>query len=151
MANTMQWWQRAVIYEIWMRSFFDADGDGVGDLPGLIGKLDYVQSLGAGAIWLSPIFPSPWADAGYDVSDFLGIHPQFGTMEDFDRLVVEAHSRGIRIILDWLVNHTSDQHPWFQDARSSRGSKCRNWYIWADPKPDGSPPNNWLSVFGGSA
>lgn len=151
MSNTMQWWQRAVIYEIWMRSFFDADGDGIGDFPGLISKLDYVQSLGAGAIWLSPVFPSPWVDAGYDVSGFLGIHPKFGTREDFDRLVVEAHSRGIRIILDWLVNHTSDQHPWFQDARSSRGSKYRNWYIWADPKPDGSPPNNWLSVFGGSA
>jgi alpha-glucosidase len=151
MSPKMQWWQRAVIYEIWVRSFFDTDGDGVGDLPGLISKLDYVRTLGAQAIWLSPIFPSPWADAGYDVSNFCDVHPQLGTLEDFDRLVEEAHRRGIRVILDWPINHTSDEHPWFEQARSSRDSRHRNWYVWADAKPDGSPPNNWLSVFGGSA
>ena len=151
MTQDLQWWQRAVIYQIWVRSFFDADGDGVGDLPGLISKLDYVSTLGAEAIWLSPIFASPWTDAGYDISDFRAIHPQLGRLEDFDRLVTEAHRRGIRIVLDWPVNHTSDQHPWFEEARSSRDSRYRNWYIWANPKPDGLPPNNWLSVFGGSA
>jgi alpha-glucosidase len=151
MTQEMEWWQQAVIYQIGVRSFFDANGDGVGDLPGLISKLDYVRMIGAEAIWLSPIFPSPWADAGYDVSDFRDIHPQLGRLEDFDRLVGEAHRRGIRIILDWLLNHTSNKHPWFEEARSSRDSRYRNWYVWADAKPDGSPPNNWLSVFGGSA
>jgi alpha-glucosidase len=151
MTQDLPWWKRAVIYEVWLRSFFDSNGDGIGDLPGLINKLDYVQRLGAQAVWLSPIFPSPWADAGYDISDFCGVHPQLGTVEDFDRLVTQAHRRDVRIILDWPINHTSDQHPWFQDARSGRVSRYRNWYLWADPKLDGSPPNNWLSVFGGSA
>jgi alpha-glucosidase len=146
-----RWWQRAVIYQIYVRSFFDADGDGVGDLTGLVRKLDYIGTLGVEAVWLSPIFPSPRADAGYDVTDFCGIHPQLGTLQDFDCLVDEAHRRGIRIVIDWPVNHTSDQHPWFEEARSSRDSRHRNWYVWADPNPDGAPPNNWLSVFGGSA
>lgn len=137
MTQEMQWWQQAVIYQIGVRSFFDANGDGVGDLPGLISKLDYVCMIGAEAIWLSPIFQSPWADAGYDVSDFCDIHPQLGRLEDFDRLVDEAHRRGIRIILDWLLNHTSNKHPWFEEARSSRDSRYRNWYVWADAKPDG--------------
>jgi alpha-glucosidase len=145
------WWQTGVIYQIWVRSFYDSNGDGIGDLAGIVEKLDYIQALGADAIWLSPIFPSPWADAGYDVSDFCNVHPQLGGLADVDRLVSESHQRNIRVILDWLVNHTSDRHPWFEDARSRRGSKYRDWYVWADPKSDGSPPNNWLGVFGGSA
>lgn len=151
MSQEMPWWQRAVFYEIWVPSFFDANGDGIGDLPGLITKLDYVGRLGAKAVWLSPIFPSPWADAGYDITDFRGVHPQLGTPGDFDRLVQEAHRGGIRLVLDWPINHTSDQHPWFEGARSSRDASHRSWYVWADPKTDGAPPNNWLSVFGGSA
>ena len=151
MALEVQWWQKAVIYQIWVRSFQDSTGDGIGDLAGILSRLDYIQSLGADALWLSPIFPSPWLDAGYDVSDFCSVHPQFGNLDDFDRLLADCHRRGLRVILDWLVNHTSDQHPWFQEARASRDSNRRDWFIWADPKPDGAPPNNWLSVFGGSA
>ena len=151
MAYDVNWWQTGVIYQLWVRSFLDTNGDGVGDLPGITQKLDYIRSLGADAIWLSPIFPSPWADAGYDVSDFCNVHPRFGTLADMDRLISAAHKRKIRVILDWLINHTSKDHAWFQDARSSRQSQHRDWFIWADPKPDGSPPNNWLSVFGGSA
>src|SRR5262245_25331176 len=151
MAYDVHWWQTGVIYQIWVRSFLDTNVDGIGDLPGITQKLDYIQSLGADAIWLSPIFPSPWADAGYDVSDFRNVHPRFGTLTDMDRLIAEAHQRKIRVILDWLINHTSREHRWFQDARSSRQSKHRDWYIWANPKRGGSPPNNWLSVFGGSA
>lgn len=113
--------------------------------------LDYLQWLGVDAVWTSPIFPSPMADFGYDVSDYTGIHPMFGSMEDFDRLVAEAHSRNLRVILDWVPNHTSDQHPWFIESQSSRGDTKRDWYLWRDPAPDGGPPNNWLSVFGGSA
>jgi alpha-glucosidase len=151
MSHEMPWWQRAVFYEIWVRSFYDANGDGIGDLPGLITKLDYVGRLGATAVWLSPIFPSPLADAGHDITDFRGVHPQLGTLGDFDRLVGEAHRRGIRLVLDWPINHTSDRHPWFEEARASREASHRNWYVWADPTRDGAPPNNWLSVFGGSA
>ena len=151
MIQEAPWWQRAVFYEVWVRSFSDANGDGVGDLPGLITKLEYLATLGIEAVWLSPIFPSPWVDAGYDITDFRDVHPQIGTLEDFDSLVAEAHRRGIRIVLDWPVNHTSDQHPWFQEACSSLEARHRDWYVWVDAKPDGSPPNNWLSVFGGSA
>jgi len=151
MISERPWWQQAVFYEVWVRSFFDSNGDGVGDLQGLLTKLDHVDTLGAEAVWLSPIFPSPWADAGYDISDFRGVDPRLGTLEHFDRLVEEAHRRGIRIVLDWPINHTSDQHRWFEEARSGRDARYRDWYVWADPKPDGAPPNNWLSVFGGSA
>ncbi|MFO1431653.1 MAG: alpha-amylase family glycosyl hydrolase [Candidatus Competibacteraceae bacterium] len=151
MSAQLQWWQRGTIYQILVRSFMDSNGDGQGDLPGIISKLDYLQWLGVDAIWLSPIYPSPWADFGYDVSDYNNVHPAFGTLEAFDRLVAEAHARGIKVLLDWVPNHTSDQHPWFQESRASRDNPKRNWYIWADPKPDGSPPNNWLSVFDGSA
>ena len=147
----MTWWQRGIIYQIYPRSFQDNDGDGVGDLPGIIARLDYLAWLGVDAIWLSPIYPSPMADFGYDVSDYTGIHPLFGTLDDFDRLIAEASRRDIRVILDFVPNHSSDHHPWFLQSRASRVSAKRDWYIWRDARPDGSPPNNWLSVFGGSA
>lgn len=129
----------------------DSDGDGVGDLPGMTTKLEYVASLGVDAIWLSPIFPSPMADFGYDVSDYTNIHPMFGTLEDFDSLVAKAHGLGLKVILDYVPNHTSDEHPWFVESRSSKDNPKRGWYVWRDAKPDGSPPNNWLSEFGGPA
>jgi alpha-glucosidase len=151
MRETHRWWQRGVIYQIYPRSFMDSNGDGVGDLPGVTSKLDYLQWLGVEAIWLSPIFPSPMADFGYDVADYTDVHPLFGTLADFDRLVAEAHRRGLKVILDYVLNHTSDQHPWFIASRSSRVHPQRDWYLWADPGPDGGPPNNWRSVFGGSA
>ena len=141
----MIWWQHAVIYEIYPRSFQDSNGDGVGDLNGIIRRLDYLVVLGVDAIWISPIYPSPMADFGYDVADYCDIHPIFGTMEDFDRLLQEAHRRGLKVILDFVPNHTSDRHPWFLESRSSRDNAKRDWYIWRDK------PNNWLSNFGGSA
>jgi alpha-glucosidase len=145
------WWRGAVIYEIYVRSFFDANGDGQGDLPGLIAKLDYIQRLGADAIWLSPIHPSPNRDWGYDVSDYDGVHPDFGTMADFERFAAEAHKRGIKILLDAVLSHTSDEHAWFKESLAARDSRKADWYVWADPKPDGTAPNNWLSAFGGPA
>lgn len=145
------WWQKGVIYQIYPRSFQDSNGDGVGDLPGIISRLDYLASLGVDALWISPVFPSPMADFGYDVADYCDIDPLFGTLEDFDRLVAAAHARGLRIILDYVPNHSSDRHPWFIESRSSRKNPKRDWYIWRDPKPDGSPPSNWLSEFGGPA
>ncbi len=144
------WWQRGVIYQIYPRSFKDNNGDGIGDLKGIIDKLDYFSEvLGIDAIWLSPVYPSPMADFGYDISDMTGIHPMFGTLTDFDTLVTEAHQRNLRIIVDFVPNHTSDQHPWFLESRSSRDNPKRDWYFWRDAKPDGSLPNNWYSVFGG--
>lgn len=151
MNDHFLWWQQGIIYQIYPRSFMDSNGDGVGDLPGILSKLDYLQWLGVDAIWISPIFPSPMADFGYDVSDYIGIHPLFGTLADFDRLVAAAHHRHLKVILDYVPNHTSDQHPWFIESRSSPHNPKRDWYIWRDPAPDGGPPNNWLSVFGGSA
>lgn len=145
------WWRDGVIYQIYPRSFMDANNDGIGDLEGIRKRLDHLAWLGVDGIWLSPCFPSPMADFGYDVSDYCDIDPVFGNLQDFDRLLAEAHSRGIRIILDLVPNHTSDRHPWFQAARRSRDDPKRNWYLWRDPKPDGSPPNNWTSVFGGPA
>lgn len=145
------WWQRGVIYQVYPRSFQDSGGDGIGDLPGITGRLDYLQWLGVDAVWLSPIYPSPMADFGYDVSDYTGIHPMFGSMQDFDRLLQEVHQRGMRLILDFVPNHSSEQHPWFLASRSSRSDPKRDWYIWRDPGPGGSAPNNWLSVFGGPA
>ena len=150
-AATYLWWQRGIIYQVYPRSFMDSNGDGVGDLRGLIARLDYLRGLGVDAVWLSPIFPSPMKDFGYDVSDYTGIHPLFGTLEDFDLLIREAHAHKIKLVLDFVPNHTSDQHPWFIESRSSRDNLKRDWYIWRDPAPSGGPPNNWLSNFGGSA
>jgi alpha-glucosidase len=145
------WWKKGIIYQIYPLSFQDTDGDGKGDIAGIIRRLDHLSDLGVSAIWLSPIYPSPMADFGYDVSDFLGIHPLFGTMDDFDRLLREIHTRGMRLILDFVPNHTSDRHPWFIESRASRDSPKRDWYLWHDPAPNGGPPNNWLGSFGGSA
>ena len=150
MAAT-SWWQRGVIYQVYPRSFQDSGGDGIGDLPGITKRLDYLAWLGVDAVWLSPIYPSPMADFGYDVSDYCAVAPIFGTIEDFDRLASEAHARGLRLILDFVPNHSSDQHPWFLESRSSRVSPRRDWYVWRDPAPGGGPPNNWLSHFGGGA
>jgi alpha-glucosidase len=144
------WWQTGIIYQIYPRSFQDSNGDGVGDLPGIMSRLDYLKWLGVKAVWISPIYPSPMADFGYDISDYCGIHPLFGTMQDFDDLLEAIHRRDMKLILDLVPNHTSHQHPWFVESRSSRDNAKRNWYIWKDPLPDGAPPNNWLSVFGGS-
>ncbi|MBT1702245.1 alpha-amylase family glycosyl hydrolase [Chryseosolibacter indicus] len=145
------WWQEGIIYQIYPRSFQDSNGDGVGDLKGIITRLDYIKNLGIDAVWISPIYPSPMADFGYDISDYTGIHPLFGSLADFDVLLKEIHNRGMKLILDLVPNHTSDQHPWFLESRSSRDNPKRNWYIWKDPGPDHSPPNNWLAAFGGSA
>jgi alpha-glucosidase len=145
------WWQHAVFYEIYPRSFADSNNDGVGDLNGIASKLDYLKDLGVDAIWISPCFPSPQVDFGYDVSDYENIDPMYGTLTDFDHLENQATQHGIHIILDFVINHTSDQHPWFLDSRSSRTSAHRDWYIWRDGKGPGKPPNNWLSTFGGSA
>ncbi|NEM98525.1 alpha-amylase family glycosyl hydrolase [Pontibacter burrus] len=144
------WWQSGVIYQIYPRSFQDSNGDGVGDLTGIRQRLDYLQWLGVDAVWISPIYPSPMADFGYDISDYTGIYPLFGSMADFDALLQEVHERGMKMILDLVPNHTSDLHPWFLESRSSKDNPKRDWYIWQDPTPDGSAPNNWLSVFGGS-
>jgi alpha-glucosidase len=145
------WWQRGIIYQIYPRSFMDSNGDGTGDLPGTLSRLDYLAWLGVDAIWISPIFPSPMADFGYDVADYTDVDPLFGTLEDLDRLVEAAHQRGIRVLLDYVPNHTSDKHPWFVESRASRHNPRRDWYIWRGAAPDGGPPNNWLSAFGGSA
>src|SRR5690242_11137258 len=145
------WWKHGIVYQIYPRSFMDSNGDGIGDLAGIMRRLDYPVELGVDALWLSPIYPSPMADFGYDVADFTGIHPIFGTLEDFDRLVAAAHERGLKLILDFVPNHTSDRHPWFVESRSSRDNPRRDWYIWRDAGADGGPPTNWLSYFGGSA
>jgi alpha-glucosidase len=145
------WWQRGIIYQIYPRSFKDSNGDGVGDLHGIVAGLDYLRWLGIDAIWISPIYPSPMKDFGYDVADYQSVDPRFGTLDDFDELLREAHSRDIKVILDFVPNHTSDQHPWFSESRGSRENPKRDWYIWRDPAPGGGPPNNWLSCFGGSA
>ncbi|YCI06970.1 alpha-amylase family glycosyl hydrolase (plasmid) [Ensifer sp. D2-11] len=150
-VNPLAWWKSCSIYQIYPRSFHDSDGDGVGDLPGLLSRVDYLAWLGVGAVWLSPVYRSPMVDFGYDISDYTDIDPLFGTLADFDRVVDALHERRIRLILDVVPNHTSDQHSWFIESRSSRDNPRRDWYVWADPGPDGLPPNNWLSRFGGSA
>ncbi len=150
-SDHLLWWQKGIIYQIYPRSFQDSNGDGVGDLPGIITRLDYLQWLGVDAVWISPIYQSPMADFGYDISDYCSVHPLFGSLQDFDRLLDEVHKRGMKLILDLVPNHSSDQHPWFLESRTSRDNPKRDWYIWKDPAPGGGPPNNWLSVFGGSA
>lgn len=144
------WWKEAVAYQVYPRSFNDSNGDGIGDILGLIEKLDYLENLGIDVIWLSPMYPSPNDDNGYDISDYKGIMSEFGTMNDFDQLLSNIHQRGMKLILDLVVNHTSDEHPWFIESKSSKTNAKRDWYIWADPKPDGSEPNNWESIFNGS-
>jgi alpha-glucosidase len=150
-VREQDWWRGAVIYQIYPRSFQDSNGDGIGDLRGITSRLGYVADLGVDAIWLSPIFTSPMKDFGYDVSDYCDIDPIFGTLADFDAMVAEAHRLGLKVIIDQVLSHTSDQHPWFVESRSSRTNPKADWYVWVDPQPDGTPPNNWLSVFGGSA
>ena len=145
------WWRGAVIYEIYPRSFYDSNGDGVGDLQGIIERLDYVAGLGVDAIWIAPFFKSPMADFGYDVADYRSVDPMFGSMDDFDRLLKKAHELGLKVMIDQVLSHTSSEHDWFRDSRESRGNPKADWYVWADARADGSPPNNWLSIFGGVA
>jgi alpha-glucosidase len=149
--ESLSWWQSGIIYQIYPRSFQDTNGDGIGDLRGIIQRLDYLVSLRVDAIWISPIYPSPMADFGYDVADYCDIAPIFGNFSDFDQLIAEAHSRGLHVILDFVPNHTSNQHPWFLESRSSRNNPKRDWYIWRRAEKEGGPPNNWLSHFGGPA
>ncbi len=151
MTHLYSWWQTGVIYQIYPRSFLDSNGDGVGDLLGIVRKLDYLHWLGVDALWLSPIYPSPMGDFGYDISNYTDVHPLFGTLADLDTLLQQAHQHDLKVILDFVPNHTSDEHPWFQESRSNRTNEKRDWYIWRDPAPDGGPPNNWTSAFGGSA
>jgi alpha-glucosidase len=145
------WWQDGVLYQVYPRSFADSDGDGHGDLNGIRARLDHLKRLGVAGLWLNPTCPSPNADWGYDVAGYCDVHPDFGTLADMDALLADAHAAGIRVVLDLVPNHTSDRHPWFQESRSSRDNPKADWYVWADPRPDGSPPNNWVSMFGGPA
>ena len=150
-SDSAPWWRRGTVYQVYPRSFADANGDGVGDLEGVRRRLDHLVELGVDALWLSPVFPSPMADFGYDVSDYTDIDPLFGSLGDFDALLAAAHERGLRLILDFVPSHTSERHPWFVESRASRESPKRDWYTWADPAPDGGPPNNWIGEFGGPA
>jgi alpha-glucosidase len=145
------WWREAVIYQVYPRSFKDTNGDGVGDLPGITEKLDYIASLGVDIVWISPFFKSPMKDFGYDVSDYCDVDPLFGTLADFDQLIAKAHSLGLKIMIDQVLSHTAEEHPWFVESRKNRDNPKSDWYVWSDPRPDGNPPNNWLSVFGGSS
>ena len=150
-AQDQDWWRGAVIYQIYPRSFQDSNGDGIGDLRGIIQRLPHVASLGVDAIWISPFCTSPMKDFGYDVSDYCDIDPMFGTLADFDALINAAHSHGLRVLMDLVISHSSEEHPWFKESRSSRDNPRADWYVWADSKPDGTAPNNWLSIFGGPA
>ncbi|MEZ5913729.1 MAG: alpha-amylase family glycosyl hydrolase [Paracoccaceae bacterium] len=150
-AAERDWWRGAVIYQVYPRSFQDSDGDGIGDLRGITRRLDHIAGLGVDALWISPFFPSPMKDFGYDVSDYCGVDPMFGGLADFDALVARAHALGLKVMIDLVLSHTSDQHPWFRESRASRDNPRANWYVWADARPDGTPPNNWLSIFGGTA
>lgn len=145
------WWREAIIYQVYPRSFLDTNGDGVGDLPGITAKLDYIAGLGVDIVWISPFFKSPMKDFGYDVSDYCDVDPLFGTLADFDQLVAKAHGLGLKIMIDQVLSHTAEEHPWFAESRKSRDNPKADWYVWSDPRPDGNPPNNWLSVFGGSS
>lgn len=149
--RSQPWWRGAVIYQIYPRSFMDTNADGVGDIPGIVQKLDYIASLGVDAIWISPFFKSPMHDFGYDISDYRDVDPLFGTLDDFDLLIDEAHKRGIKVMIDQVLSHTSAEHEWFKESRQSRDNPKADWYVWADPNEDGTPPNNWLAIFGGSA
>jgi alpha-glucosidase len=149
--TTTDWWRSAAIYQVYPRSFFDSNGDGIGDLPGIIQKLDYIAQLGVDAVWISPFFQSPMKDFGYDISDYRAIEPMFGTMDDFKSLLREAHDRDLKILIDQVWNHTSEEHPWFKESRSSKDNPKADWYVWSDAQVDGSPPNNWRATFGGSA
>ncbi len=150
-GDSLKWWQKAAVYQIYPKSFADTDGDGVGDLPGITEHLDYIGSLGAKAVWLTPIYPSPMVDNGYDISDYTAIDPSYGTMEDFEKLVADGKKRKIRMVMDLVFNHSSEQHAWFLESKQSRTNPKADWYIWRDAKPDGSAPTNWRSIFGGSA
>ena len=150
-GGNVPWWQGAVIYQIYPRSFSDHDGDGIGDLPGITARLDHVASLGVDGVWLSPFFKSPMRDFGYDIADYRAVDPLFGTLTDFDALLARAHALGLKVIIDQVYSHTSDQHDWFQASRADRDGAYADWYVWADPKADGTPPSNWQSVFGGPA
>ncbi|WP_242112379.1 alpha-glucosidase [Luteimonas aquatica] len=150
MSDT-QWWRGAVIYQVYPRSFLDTDGDGVGDLPGIVDRLDYIAGLGVDAIWISPFFKSPMADFGYDIADYRAVDPLFGTLEDFDRLLHKAHALGLKVMIDQVLSHTSSDHAWFKESRQSRDNPKADWYVWADAHEDGTPPNNWMSLFGGVA
>ena len=147
----MEWWRGAVIYQIYPRSFLDSNGDDIGDLPGIAERLPYIASLGVDAIWISPFFTSPMDDYGYDIADYRGVDPIFGTLTDFDRLLARAHECGLKVIIDMVLSHSSQRHPWFLESRRSRDNPKADWYVWADAKRDGSAPNNWLSMFGGPA
>ena len=149
MSKTRPWWQGAVIYQIYIRSFCDGNGDGVGDFAGLLGKMDYLAGLGIDAIWLSPIHPTPNRDWGYDVSDYEGVNPEYGTLDEFDAVLAAAHARGLKVITDEVLAHTSDEHPWFRESLKNGDKK--DWFVWAPPRDDGTPPNNWLSAFAGEA
>ena len=151
LAADPDWWRGAVIYQIYPRSYQDSTGDGIGDLAGITRRLPHIASLGADAVWISPFFTSPMKDFGYDVSDYCDVDPMFGTLQDFDALVAKAHQLGLRVMIDLVLSHTSDQHPWFAESRADRTNAKADWYVWSDPKPDGTPPNNWLSIFGGPA
>ena len=149
--KSCKWWRGGVIYQIYPRSFMDSDNDGIGDLKGIINQLNYISSLGVDAIWVSPFFKSPMKDFGYDISDYRQVDPMFGSNNDFKTLVLKAHKLNLKVIIDQVPSHTSDQHPWFQESKKSTQNPKSNWYVWADAGPDGQPPNNWLSIFGGSA
>jgi alpha-glucosidase len=149
--TTMDWWRGAVIYQVYPRSFRDSNDDGIGDLPGIVERLDHIASLGVDAIWVSPFFRSPMADFGYDIADYRDVDPMFGTLADVDRLLAEAHARGLKVVIDQVLSHTSIDHAWFRESRESRDNPKADWYVWADARPDGAPPNNWLSLFGGVA
>ena len=151
MMHSESWWKTGVIYQVYPRSFQDSNNDGIGDLAGITQRLDYLSWFGVDVLWLSPIYPSPMADFGYDISNYTDVHPLFGTLQDLDMLVQQAHQRSLKVVLDFVPNHTSDEHPWFQQSRGSRENEKRDWYLWRDPAPGGGPPNNWVSMFGGSA
>ncbi|MFC3377237.1 alpha-amylase family glycosyl hydrolase [Rugamonas sp. CCM 8940] len=150
-SDQSTWYRDAIIYQVYPRSFLDTNGDGIGDLPGITAKLDYIASLGVDIVWISPYFKSPMKDFGYDVSDYCDVDPMFGTLADFDQLIARAHSLGLKIMIDQVMSHTADEHAWFKESRASRDNPKADWYVWADPLPDGNPPNNWMSVFGGSS